>query len=60
LVKALVTVEGVARALYPDIDITQAAGPYAMRMVAQWALEPSVMAERMPRALQAALKELAG
>jgi ubiquinone biosynthesis protein len=60
LVKALVTVEGVARALYPDIDITQAAGPYATRMVARWALEPSVMAERMPRALQAALKELAG
>jgi ubiquinone biosynthesis protein len=60
LVKALVTVEGVARALYPDIDITQAAGPYATRMVARWAMQPAVLAQRMPRAVEAALRELAG
>ena len=35
LVKALVTVEGVARALYPDIDITEAAKPFATGLIAQ-------------------------
>lgn len=60
LVKALVTVEGVARALYPDIDITEAAGPYATRVVARWALHPARIAERGPAALRAALRELVG
>jgi len=60
LVKALVTVEGVARALYPDIDITEAAGPYATRVVARWAMHPARIAERGPAALRAALRELAG
>jgi len=59
LIKALVTVEGVGRALYPDIDITEAAKPYATRMIARWMLEPSRLAERIPGALRAALRELA-
>ena len=60
LVKALVTVEGVARALYPEIDITEAAKPYATRLIARWMLHPARLAERMPAALRAAVKELAG
>ena len=60
LVKALVTVEGVARALYPDIDITVAAGPFATRLIARWMLHPARIADRMPAALRAAVKELAG
>ena len=60
LVKALVTVEGVARALYPDIDITQAAKPYATRVIARWMLHPARIAQKAPDALRAALRELAG
>jgi len=60
LVKALVTVEGVARALYPDIDITEAAKPYATGIIARWMMHPARLAERTPAALRAALRELAG
>jgi ubiquinone biosynthesis protein len=60
LVKALVTVEGVARQLYPDIDITDAAKPYATRLIAQRMIEPSRLYRRMPDAIRAALRELAG
>lgn len=55
LVKALVTVEGVARALYPDIDITEAAKPYATRLIAAEMLKPARVAERLPDAFRAAL-----
>ena len=48
LVKALVTVEGVARQLYPSIDITEAAKPYATRLIAQRMLEPARLAEGCP------------
>ena len=60
LVKALVTVEGVARAIYADIDITEAAKPFATRLIAQQMLSPARVYERMPAALRAALRELAG
>ncbi len=59
LVKALVTVEGVARQLYPDIDITVAAKPYATRLIAQQMMNPARVAEKMPAAIRAALRELA-
>ncbi|MEI7813693.1 MAG: AarF/UbiB family protein [Coriobacteriia bacterium] len=59
LIKALVTVEGVARAIYPDIDITEAARPFATGLIAQQMLRPERIAERMPAALRAALRELA-
>jgi ubiquinone biosynthesis protein len=59
LVKALVTVEGVARAIYPDIDITEAAKPYATRLIAQQMMSPARLSERLPSAIRAALKELA-
>lgn len=60
LVKALVTVEGVARALYPDIDIMDAARPYATQVIAREMLRPARLAQRMPDALRAALRELSG
>jgi ubiquinone biosynthesis protein len=60
LVKALVTVEGVARAIYPDIDITEAARPFATRLIARQMMSPKRLNERMPDAIRAALRELAG
>lgn len=60
LVKALVTVEGVSRALYPDIDITEAAKPYATRLIAREMLRPARFAKRLPDAMRAALRVLAG
>ncbi|HSN71152.1 MAG TPA: AarF/UbiB family protein [Steroidobacteraceae bacterium] len=60
LVKALVTVEGVARSLYPDIDIVATARPYATRLITSTVLSAPVLAERGPRAIRAALRELAG
>lgn len=60
LVKALVTVEGVGRAIYPDLDIIEAARPYATRLLARWMLHPARLSERMPHAVRAAVRELAG
>jgi len=59
LIKALVTVEGVARALYPDIDITEAAKPFATKLIAQQMMDPARLQQRMPAAIRAALRELA-
>ncbi|MDZ4170426.1 MAG: AarF/UbiB family protein [Coriobacteriia bacterium] len=59
LIKALVTVEGVARALHPDIDITEAAKPYATRLIAREMLRPARLAQRVPDAMRAALRVLA-
>jgi len=58
LVKALVTVEGVARAIYPDIDIVRTAGPFATRLVVAQLSRPERLRERAPAALRAALREL--
>jgi len=58
LVKALVTVEGVARAIYPQIDITQSAKPFATRLIAAQMARPDRLAERVPAAVRAALREL--
>lgn len=58
LIKALVTVEGVARRIYPQIDITQAAKPFATQLIAQRMLSPSRLAERLPDAIRAGLREL--
>jgi ubiquinone biosynthesis protein len=60
LIKALVTVEGVARSIYPDIDITQAAKPFATRLIAQQMLQPARLYERIPEATRAALRVIAG
>ena len=58
LVKALVTVEGVARAIYPDIDVVRTAGPFATRLVVAQLARPERLRERVPAALRAALREL--
>lgn len=58
LVKALVTVEGVARAIYPDIDIIAAAKPFATRLVAAQLARPERLRERGPAAFKAAMREL--
>jgi ubiquinone biosynthesis protein len=60
LIKALVTVEGVARAIYPEIDITESAKPFATQLIAQQMLTPQRIYDRMPAALRAAMRELAG
>lgn len=59
LIKALVTVEGVARRLYPSIDIAQAARPFATRLIAREMVDPARLSERIPAAARAALRELA-
>jgi ubiquinone biosynthesis protein len=58
LVKALVTVEGVARALYPDLDITEAAKPYATQLIARQMLSPARLYARMPDAIRAGIREI--
>jgi ubiquinone biosynthesis protein len=58
LIKALVTVEGVARAIYPDIDIIEAAKPFATRLIAAQLARPERLRERVPAAWKAALREL--
>lgn len=58
LIKALVTVEGVARAIYPDIDIIEAAKPFATRLIAAQLARPERLRERVPAAVAAALREL--
>jgi ubiquinone biosynthesis protein len=58
LIKALVTIEGVARAIYPDIDITQAARPFATRLIAQEMLKADRLYAKAPDMARAALKVL--
>jgi len=58
LVKSLVTVEGVARALYPDIDIVETSGPFVTRLLLRSALRPDRLARRLPYALRAAAREI--
>jgi ubiquinone biosynthesis protein len=58
LVKALVTVEGVSRRLYPDIDMMAMAAPFVTRLLLQDALRPEALARRAPAAARAALAEL--
>ena len=58
LIKALVTVEGVAQAIYPDIDITQTARPFATRLIAQEMLRPARLQAKAPEMLRAAMRVL--
>ncbi|NTU72191.1 MAG: AarF/ABC1/UbiB kinase family protein [Coriobacteriia bacterium] len=60
LIKALVTVEGVSRALYPGIDIVETAKPFATGLIAKQMMSPVRISQRMPAAIRAALRELAG
>ena len=58
LIKSLATVEGVARALYPEIDIVATAQPFTTRILGQAMGDPARLKERMPAAVRAALREL--
>jgi ubiquinone biosynthesis protein len=58
LVKSLATVEGVARRLYPDIDIMQVARPFVTRMIGESIGSPAKLQERLPAAWRAAMREL--
>jgi ubiquinone biosynthesis protein len=58
LVKSLATVEGVARRLYPDIDIMEVARPFVTRMIAESIGNPALLQERLPAAWRAAMREL--
>lgn len=58
LVKSLVTVEGVARALYPEINILEAARPFVTRLLLSRAGGSEMLLERLEPAVRAALREL--
>ncbi len=58
LVKSLVTVEGVARALYPDIDIIETARPFVTRLLLERGGRAGDVPERLGPAVRAALREL--
>ena len=58
LIKSLATVEGVARALYPEIDIVATAQPFTTRILGAAMGDPARLRERMPAAVRAALREL--
>ena len=58
LIKSLATVEGVARALYPEIDIVETAKPFTTRILGRAMGDPARLKERMPAAIRAALREL--
>lgn len=58
LIKSLATVEGVARALYPEIDIVAAAQPFTTRILGRAMGEPARLRERLPLAMRAAMRVL--
>ena len=58
LVKSLATVEGVARRLYPDIDIMEVARPFVTRMIGDSIGRPDQLQERIPAVWRAAMREL--
>jgi ubiquinone biosynthesis protein len=58
LVKSLATVEGVARRLYPDIDIMEVAKPFVTRMIGESMGRPEHQMERLPAVWRAAMREL--
>jgi ubiquinone biosynthesis protein len=58
LVKALVTVEGVSRELYPEIDMIATAAPFATEVVLREGLDAETLRRRMPAALRAAVRAL--
>jgi ubiquinone biosynthesis protein len=58
LVKSLATVEGVARRLYPDIDIMEVARPFVTRMIGDSIGRPEKLQQRIPAVWRAAMREL--
>ncbi|MCE5192314.1 MAG: hypothetical protein LLG08_11260 [Actinomycetia bacterium] len=58
LIKSLATVEGVSRALYPQVDIIATAQPFTTRVLGKAFADPARLYERMPIAVRAALREI--
>ena len=58
LVKSLATVEGVARRLYPDIDIMEVARPFVTRMIGESIGHAESLQRRLPAVWRAAMREL--
>ncbi len=58
LIKALVTVEGVSQGIFPDLDLIEAAKPFATRLIARHMLQPNRLRERWHAARKAALEEM--
>jgi len=58
LVKSLATVEGVARRLYPDIDIMEVARPFVTRMIGESIGRPELLQQRLPAVWRAAMREM--
>lgn len=58
LIKSLATVEGVARALYPEIDIVATAQPFTTRILGSAMGDPARLRERLPLAVRAAMRVL--
>ena len=56
LVKALLTVEGVARGLYPDLDVVEVARPEVTRLLLSDVLATATLPERASRALRAGVR----
>lgn len=56
--KSLATVEGVARRLYPDIDIMEVARPFVTRMISDSIGRPEQLQQRVPAVWRAAMREL--
>ncbi len=56
--KSLATVEGVARRLYPDIDIMEVARPFVTRMIGDSIGRPEKLQQRIPAVWRAAMREL--
>jgi predicted unusual protein kinase regulating ubiquinone biosynthesis (AarF/ABC1/UbiB family) len=60
LIKGLVVVEGCAQMVYPDIDVTEAAKPYATKLVARQMMTPARVYQRLPAAIDAFVEVLVG
>ncbi len=58
LVKALVTVEGVSHAIYPDLDLMESAKPFATRLIAAQLMGRDRLRRRLPEAGRRALEAL--
>jgi len=57
LIKALVTVEGVSQGIFPDLDLIEAAKPFATRLIAKQMMQPQRLRQRIEAARGAAIKE---
>ncbi len=58
LIKALVTVEGVSHAIYPDLDLMESAKPFATRLIAAQLMGRERLRQRLPEAGRRALEVL--